>query len=135
MMLVYNSREDLDKRSAFELSAHPHSNHPDCEGKPIRRIKTRDDLHLAADVIRPTAHALVRATERGEGYLDPEEKLRQIILNGRKVKPVDSAVRIGKLLKHGVNATYYQWNDLVAVVVGRAIVTTVSYEKRFWRDV
>jgi hypothetical protein len=84
------------------------------------------------DNIQISDHCFARYLERTGAIKKFRPKIIQIVELGKKVKPKFGVV---KLLNHKMKqATYYRYNQWVAVVVDDTVVTVMQYSKGKWID-
>ena len=89
--------------------------------------------------MRVSLHALSRYRERieTEGGVDDDltDKILHAYYHSRPVQLRSARERISKLLKHGVETEYCQYNDQVLVVTGCSIVSVYAYNRDRWMAV
>ena len=90
--------------------------------------------------VRVSLHALSRYRERIEtdaagGDDDVRYKILIAYRNSRPVQLRSTKERVSKLLRHGVETTYRQYQDQVLVVTGGNVVSVYLYEKSRWEPV
>ena len=90
--------------------------------------------------MKVSLHALSRYRERIEtdGVGDDDEITSNILHAFKHSRPMrlrSARERISKLLKHGVETEYRQYNDQVLVVTGCSIVSVYVYSRDRWEAV
>ena len=91
--------------------------------------------------MRVSLHALSRYRERieTEDAAGDDDLITAKILhayrNSRSVQLRSAKERVSRLLRHGVETTYRQYQDQVLVVIGGSVVSVYLYEKSRWEAV
>ena len=78
-----------------------------------------------------SGHAILRYLERTGAQEKYELKILKVVTEGMEVRPVNGFMKL--LRNNMVDARYYHYNNLVAVVSeGNMVVTVMEYIKSKW---